>query len=157
VEWAHAIAPGANIVLVEAASDSLDDLFGAVRYVSQLAGVSVISMSWGTSEFSSESTYDSLFATPAGHDTVTYVAASGDSGSWSGPMYPSVSPNVLAVGGTTLTLSAGNGYGSESGWSDSTGGFSGMGSHYWSIESEPFYQTATLQSVGLNYGVRTTP
>jgi subtilase family serine protease len=157
VEWAHAIAPEANIVLVEASSASLDALFTAVRYASQLAGVSVVSMSWGTNEFSGESHYDSLFTTPAGHNNVTYVAASGDSGAWSGPMYPSVSPNVLAVGGTSLTLGSGNSYGSESGWTYSTGGFSGLDSNYRSYETEPSYQTSTRESVGLNDGVRTTP
>ena len=64
--------------------------------------------------------------------------------------YPSASPNVLAVGGTTLTLSSGGSYGSESGWSGSTGGFS-------SYEAEPSYQVATLESVGLSDGHRTTP
>ncbi|MGO9919984.1 MAG: hypothetical protein ACLQIB_35490, partial [Isosphaeraceae bacterium] len=153
VEWAHAVAPAANIVLVEASSDSLSDLFKAVSYASDRLGVSVVSMSWGTTEFWGESAYDSIF----NHTGVTFVAASGDSGAWYGPMYPSVSPNVLAVGGTSLTLAAGNTYGSETGWSDSTGGFSGFDSDWWTYELEPSYQTATLQAVGLNYGVRTTP
>src|SRR5208282_4491906 len=65
--------------------------------------------------------------------------------------------NVLAVGGTTLTLAAGNTYGSETAWSDSTGGFSGFDSNWWTYEPETSYQTATLQAVGLSYGVRTTP
>jgi hypothetical protein len=65
-------------------------------------------------------------------------------------LYPSVSPNVLAVGGTTLTLNVDGSYGSEMGWSRSTGGFS-------ADEREPSYQTSTLQSVGLSHGVRTTP
>ena len=157
VEWAHAVAPEANIVLVEASSASLNALFSAVSYASKLQGVSVVSMSWGTTEFWGESAYDSIFTTPAGHNGVTFVAASGDSGAWSGPMYPSVSPNVLAVGGTTLTLAASNTYGSETGWSDSTGGFSGYDSDWRFYESEPSYQTATLQAAGLSYGVRTTP
>ena len=110
VEWAHALAPAANILIVEAASSSLSSLFSAVSYASKQAGVSVVSMSWGTNEFWGESYYDSLFTTPAGHSGVTYVAASGDSGAWYGPMYPSVSPNVLAVGGTTLTLTGGSSY-----------------------------------------------
>ena len=114
-------------------------------------------MSWGTTEFWGESAYDSIFTTPAGHTGVTFVAASGDSGAWYGPMYPSVSPNVLAVGGTTLTLAANNTYGSETGWSDSTGGFSGYDSDWRTYEPEPSYQTATLQAAGLSYGVRTTP
>ena len=157
VEWAHAVAPEANIVLVEASSASLNSLFSAVSFASKLQGVSVVSMSWGTTEFLGESAYDSIFTTPAGHNAVTFVAASGDSGAWSGPMYPAVSPNVLAVGGSTLTLAANNTYGSETGWSDSTGGFSGYDSDWRYYESEPSYQTATLQAAGLSYGVRTTP
>jgi subtilase family serine protease len=156
VEWAHALAPGANILLVEAASSSLSDLFSAVSYASRQVGVSVVSMSWGTTEFWGQGSYDSLFTTPVGHSGVAYVAASGDSGAWNGPMYPSVSPNVLAVGGTTLTMSGGS-YGSETGWAGSTGGFSGLDSYWWFYEPEPSYQTAALQAVGLNYGVRTTP
>ena len=157
VEWAHAVAPGANIDLVEASSATLSGLFSAVNYARYQPGVSVVSMSWGTPEFWGESAYDSIFTTPAGHTGVTFVAASGDSGAWYGPMYPSVSPNVLAVGGTTLTLAASNTYGSETGWSDSTGGFSGYDSDWRTYEPEPSYQTATLQAVGLSYGVRTTP
>jgi subtilase family serine protease len=150
VEWAHAIAPEANIVLVEASSDSLQDLFSAVSYASTLSGVSVISMSWGTSEFSTETNYDHYFTTPSGHINITYVAATGDDGAWSGVMYPAASPNVLAVGGTTLTLSSSGSYGSESGWSGSTGGFS-------LYESEPSDQAATLASVGLSDGKRAVP
>jgi hypothetical protein len=157
VEWAHAIAPAANIILVEAASSSLSSLFNAVSFASEQTGVSVVSMSWGTNEFLGESNYDGLFTTPAGHTNVAYVAASGDTGAWYGPEYPSVSPNVLAVGGTTLSLSSGNSYGSETGWSDSTGGFSGLDSDFQSYESEPSYQTSTLQAAGLSDGVRTTP
>ena len=107
VEWAHAIAPDANIVLVEASSASIEALFGAVQYASNLPGVGVVSMSWGASESATESRYDGLFATPAGHTGITYIAASGDTGASSGVMYPAASPDVLAVGGTTLTLSAG--------------------------------------------------
>jgi subtilase family serine protease len=131
VEWAHAIAPGANILLVEATTASLGDLLSAVNYARNQVGVSVVSMSWGAGEFSGEGSYDSYFTTPAGHSGVTFVASSGDSGapaSW-----PSISSNVLAVGGTTLTLGAGNVYGGEKGWSGSGGGYS-------PYESEPSYQ-----------------
>ncbi len=157
VEWAHAIAPAANIILVEAASSSLSSLFSAVKFASEQPGVDVVSMSWGTDEFRGESSYDSLFTTPAGHNNVAYVAASGDAGAWSGPEYPSVSPNVLAVGGTTLNLSPAARYGAESGWSGSTGGFSGLDSNFRSSEPEPAYQTSTLESAGLSFGARTTP
>ena len=54
VEWAHAVAPGASILLVEANSSSLGDLLTAVNYARNAAGVSVVSMSWGAGEFSSE-------------------------------------------------------------------------------------------------------
>jgi subtilase family serine protease len=156
VEWAHAMAPAAKILLVEASSASLSGLFSAVSYASKQAGVSVVSMSWGTTEFWGQWAYDSLFTTPTGHSGVTYVAASGDSGAWYGPMYPSSSPNVLAVGGTSLTISGSN-YAGETAWSGSTGGFSGLDSYWQFYEGEPAYQTAALQAVGLNYGVRTTP
>jgi hypothetical protein len=157
VEWAHAIAPAANILLVEAPNASLGNLFSAVSFASQQAGVDVVSMSWGTDEFIGESAYNSLFTTPAGHANVTYVAASGDQAASSGPEFPSVAPNVLAVGGTTLSLTASGSYGSESGWSGSTGGFSGLDNGFFSFESEPSFQTSTLESVGLSFGVRTTP
>jgi hypothetical protein len=157
VEWAHAIAPAANLILVEAATSNLANLFSAVGFAGKQAGVTVVSMSWGTAEFRGESTYNGEFTTAAGHANVTYVAASGDSAAYSGPEYPSVSPDVLAVGGTTLTLTASGSYGSESAWSDSTGGFSGTDSNFRSYESEPSFQTSTLESVGLSGGVRTTP
>ncbi len=60
-EWAHAMAPNATIYLVEAMSNSLSDLFTAVSKASSLvvaAGGGQVSMSWGTSEFSSETNYD---------------------------------------------------------------------------------------------------
>ncbi|HWE94996.1 MAG TPA: S53 family peptidase [Tepidisphaeraceae bacterium] len=145
VEWAHAIAPGANILLVTANSASLGDLLTAVDYARNAPGVSTVSMSWGGSEFYRQTAYDSYFTTPAGHTGVTFVAASGDSGSFWGPQWPASSPNVLSVGGTTLTLNASGTYGSETGWGGSGGGIS-------SVESEPAYQAGVQ-----NTGARTTP
>jgi subtilase family serine protease len=129
VEWAHAMAPGANILLVEANSSNLSDLLTAVNYAGQHA--SVVSMSWGSGEFSGETSYDSYFTTPG----VTYVAASGDNGA--PPTWPAVSPNVVAVGGTTLTLNSSNSISSETAWSSSGGGIS-------AYESLPGYQTAAV-------------
>ncbi len=146
VEWAHAVAPAANIVLVEAQPD-LNDLFGAVSFASKLPGVSVVSMSWGTGEFSGESSYDSVFTTPTGHSGVTFVASSGDSGTTE---YPSASPNVLSVGGTTLSVTSQGNYVSETAWSQS-----GTGSSPY--ESQPSWQTGATGSVGLSTGGRTTP
>ena len=136
VEWAHSIAPQANIILFEAASDSDTDLMAAVNTARNYPGVSVVSMSWGGSD-GSESQYDSYFTTPSGHIGVTFLAATGDTAAPSG--FPAYSSNVIAVGGTTLTVN-GSSYVSETGWSDSSGGQS-------TYETEPSYQTA-LQSSG---------
>ncbi len=137
VEWAHAIAPGAKILLVEASSSSLTDLLAAVNYARGVSGVSVVSMSWGAGEWSGESAYDSYFTTPAGHTGVTFVASSGDSGSAGAPEWPSVSPNVLAVGGTQLSVDASGDYLGETGWSGSGGGIS-------AYENHPAYQTGVV-------------
>lgn len=117
VEWVHAIAPDAKILLVVAKSDLLEDFLTAIDYATS-HGAQVVSNSWGVDEFFSESRYESHFQ----HPGVVYVAASGDDGA--GVEWPAVSPNVLAVGGTSLVISAQNSYRSESGWSDSGGGVS---------------------------------
>jgi subtilase family serine protease len=135
VEWIHAIAPGANIMLVETNSANTSDLMAGVKYARSASGVSVVSMSWGGSEFNGETSYDSEFTTPSGHTGVTFVAASGDTGSASGVDWPASSPDVLSVGGTSLYVSSSSGaYSSETGWSDSTGGVS-------QYEGEPEYQS----------------
>lgn len=131
VQWVHALAPGANIVLVEANSASVSDLFAAVTTAANLPGVSVVSMSFGGGEFASELQYDSIFKTPTGHQGVTFVASTGDNGAPGG--FPAFSSNVLAVGGTTLTLDSAGNYVSESAWSGSGGGIS-------KYESQPTYQ-----------------
>jgi hypothetical protein len=148
VEWAHAMAPGANIVLVEANSSSTPDLMTAVNYARNLPNVSVVSMSWGSNggEYSVETSYDSDFTTPSGHKGITFVASSGDNGSSAAPIYPSVSPNVLAVGGTQLAINSAGNYQSETAWSGSGGGIS-------AYESQPSYQkgivtqTRTMRAV----------
>jgi hypothetical protein len=131
VEWAHAIAPAASILLVEAKSDNWSDLEAAVDYAKGVSGVSVVSMSWGGSEYSSETSDDGTFSQPG----VSFVTSAGDDGSPAS--YPATSPNVLSVGGTTLNLtkvtSTGATYGSETAWSDGGGGIS-------AYEKEPAYQ-----------------
>ena len=108
-------APRASIVVVEANSDYDSDLYPAVDAARNYAGVSVVSMSWGSGEFPGETSYDNVFTTPVGHQGVTFLAATGDYGSPGG--YPAYSPNVVAVGGTTLTLNSDGSYKSEVGWS----------------------------------------
>jgi subtilase family serine protease len=145
VEWAHVMAPGATIDVVEARSDSLPDLMYAVDFARHIQGVSVVSMSWGSGEFGSEKAYDSVFTTPAGHTGVTFVAASGDSGANSGAQWPASSPNVVAVGGTSLNVNAVGTTIFETAWAGSGGGYS-------VLESEPAYQTSVQQT-----GRRSTP
>jgi subtilase family serine protease len=135
VEWAHAIAPGATILLVEAASSSFTDLLTAVDTAVSM-GAKQVSMSWGSNnEFSSETSLDSHFQ----HPGVTFLASSGDSGSV--VEYPAVSPYVTAVGGTTLPLDANSNRISETAWNGSGGGVS-------TLESLPTYQTGFLSAKG---------
>src|SRR5205807_1848888 len=57
VEWAHAVAPQARILLVEANSNSIADLLRAVDYARHYQGVTVVSMSWDAREFAGEGKY----------------------------------------------------------------------------------------------------
>ncbi|MGA2619758.1 MAG: Ig-like domain repeat protein [Thermoguttaceae bacterium] len=138
VEWAHAVAPQANIILFEANSPYMSDLMTAVLKAAS-SGVSVVSMSFGTDEFSGETSYDSDFVAQG----VTFVASTGDGGSPG--EYPAYSPDVVAVGGTSLSLNSDNTYKSETAWSDSGGGKSTQ-------ESEPSYQQPVQTT-----GMRQTP
>jgi hypothetical protein len=133
VEWAHAIAPGAKIMLVEAKSDNLKDLEIAVDFARHATGVSVVSTSWGTDQAPVQSD-NSHFTTPAGHQGVTFVASSGDYGN---ATWPAISSNVLAVGGTTLHLNSTGGYGDETAWNESGGGVAHN-------EPEPSFQSKLL-------------
>ena len=120
VEWSHALAPAANIVVVEGGTD----LLTAVQTAASLPGVSVVSMSFGVSDTLEQLITDRIFTTPAGHQGVTFFASSGDSGAPT--IYPSDSPNVVAVGGTTLNLDDAGNILSETAWSGSGGGTSSV-------------------------------
>ncbi len=115
VQWAHAIAPGAKILLVEASSNSFANLLAAEDYAK--AHAQYVSNSWGGSEFSGETGYDSHFVQPG----VSFFVSSGDAGLPA--EYPSASPNVISVGGTTLHFTGGV-FSSETGWSGGGGGCS---------------------------------
>ena len=138
IEWSHVIAPAANIVLLEADDNGPSNLFQAVSTAASLPNVVCVSMSFGNAERLDESAYDSTFTMPAGHQPVTFLAASGDQGAPG--LYPAYSPNVVAVGGTSITFAAGTidgTYGSETTWNNSHGATGGGIS---SIESKPGYQ-----------------
>ncbi|MBS1719919.1 MAG: S53 family peptidase [Armatimonadetes bacterium] len=137
IQWAHAMAPSAKIYLVEANSPSINDLTVAVKKAATLPGVRCVSMSWGATEFSAVSQFESTF-TKSG---VVFFASSGDIGgqkSW-----PALSPNVICVGGTSLKLSSG--VWNDTVWSGSGGGIS-------SFFNRPSYQNSVSSIVGPKRG-----
>jgi kumamolisin len=143
VQWSHAMAPDAQIVLVEAASNSDSDLLTAEAVASKMvnaAGGGEVSNSWGGSEFSGETSYDSDFVKA----NVVFFASTGDS---PGTEWPSISPNVVAAGGTTVRRNPSTGkYLSEYPWDSAGGGVS-------EYESIPSYQSKISSIVGNGRGV----
>ena len=129
VEWAHAIAPSAKILLVEATTPSGANLLKAVDYAAKQKGVSAISMSWGGAEFPEETTLDSHFKSIS---SAPFFASSGDNGT--GASWPASSPNVIGVGGTSLALGANGALIKETAWQGSGGGVS-------AYEKAPAFQT----------------
>lgn len=105
IEWAHAMAPNANIVLYEATNNSNANLFAAVNTAKNNAAVAVVSMSFGSGEYSGETSNDSTFTTPAGRlaanpkQGMTFVAATGDSGTRAiiRPFRPTWSPSAAPL------------------------------------------------------------
>lgn len=140
VEWAYAMAPEAKIILVEAASDSMQDLFNAVQ-VAVKSGATVVSMSWGGGEFVDQTSLDPIFNNPK----VTFVASSGDSGT--GTLYPAASPYVLSVGGTTLSVDSYGNYQGETAWSGSGGGVSTIETWPASQKGLPIPQANNMRGV----------
>ena len=137
VEWAHAIAPNAKILLVEAVTPSGNNLINAVDYAAGRSDVTAVSMSWGGSEFTEEKSLDSHFVSRSG---AVFFASSGDNG-W-GASWPAASPNVVSVGGTSLSSN------SESAWKGSGGGVS-------KYEASPGFQSS--YSIPKSKGMRAIP
>ena len=105
IEYSHAMAPQAKLYLVEAQSNYDTDLYCAVSVASTLVareGGGEISMGWGGPEYPGETSADSFFT----KRHVVYFAAAGDG---AGVIYPSASPNVVSVGGTSLSMSLNTG------------------------------------------------
>ncbi len=127
VQAAHAMCQNCNILLVEASNASYNNLMTAVDRAVNM-GAKVVSNSYGSNEFSGETTYDTHFNKPG----IAFTFSSGDSGY--GASYPAASKYVTAVGGTTLNLS-GNSYISESVWD-------GAGSGCSLYESQPAWQSS---------------
>ena len=129
IEMAHALAPGAQVILVEAASDSYNDLFAAEQVAANLvaaAGGGEVSNSWSGGEFSGEMQVAPAFS----GKNVVFFASSGDT---SGTGVPSSLPNVISVGGTTINRDATGNFINQSTWASTGGGLS------------PFVATPTFQ------------
>jgi kumamolisin len=141
-QWAHAMAPGAKIYLVEAASNSFTDLLTAEDKASALvaaAGGGEVSNSWGGSEFSGETSFDGHFKKTG----VVYFASAGDS---PGTLWPSVSPFVVSAGGTETTHNLSTGaFFKEVAWQETGGGVS-------PFEPRPSYQNVVSGIVGSHRG-----
>lgn len=155
VEWAHAIAPRANIVLALAPSDSDADQIRMESYIVNNRLGDVLSMSFGEGEScmppSLRQQEHELFeaATARG---VTFVAGAGDQGAaqfctdpnalFKAVSIPASDPFVTAVGGTNLIADLKTGaYRSESVWNDSSGA---GGGGFSSIFSRPSFQNGTV-------------
>jgi subtilase family serine protease len=117
VQWAHAMAPQARIVLVQATNAFLTNMLAAVDEAVRNQHATVVSMSWGLPETRDRSG-DYQFVFPG----VSFVAASGDFGHPG--LWPAAAAEVTAVGGTKLNTTSKGDYGSEHSWPDSGGGLS---------------------------------
>ena len=124
IEWAHAMAPNAKILLVEACTNYLSDLQFAVLVAAKevsARGGGDVSNSWGSNEYSGEvGAVDNTFRYY--WNKIVYFASAGDYG-W-GAQYPSSSPWVVSAGGTTVNRDAGGNFLNESCWAGSGGGVS---------------------------------
>ena len=170
VEYAHVMAPSASILLVESPDDNTpadlaEGIAEARSYTNTtwcVNGASVVSISYGYTESSGNSGSDTDFATAStSHDGVTFFASSGDEGAYvssstKGVYWPAEVPNVVAVGGTTLTQSNGT-YTSEAGWGNSTNsyGSGGSGGGLATLYSQPSYQVGKVN--GLTTTKRAVP
>jgi len=123
VQWAHAIAPAAKILLVEADTDLTADLYNAVAKAAKALQPTggVISMTFEAPENFIGRQFDNLFRTGLTAN-VSLVAAAGDFPSE--VSHPGVNEEVLSVGGTSLQVDGAGNRIDESAWSNSGGGVS---------------------------------
>ncbi len=127
LDMTSAICPQCKIILVEASSNSFTNLLAAVDEAVTL-GANAISNSYGGSESSGETSYESHF----NHPGIAITASSGDNGY--GVEYPAASGFVTAVGGTSLTRASNARGFTETAWS-------GAGSGCSAYISKPGWQT----------------
>jgi Putative Ig domain len=134
IDMVSAICPNCHIILVEASSTSTSDLGDGVNAAVKL-GAGFVSNSYGGSESSSDSTFDTDYYN---HPGVAIVASAGDDGY--GVSYPAASRYVTSVGGTSLTTAANARGWAESVWGSTSGG-EGTGSGCSADDAKPTWQT----------------
>jgi len=145
VEYSHAMAPNAQIIVAQFCSDPFSGGTSAAEYlagqaVSAAGGGEVSnSFTYNGGEDPSELSWDQYMTSPG----VVYFSSAGDSGV--GAAYPSVSPNTVSAGGTRVIRSSGNFTGEEDCWSGSGGGIS-------AYEALPNYQLIVGNRTGPKRG-----
>jgi subtilase family serine protease len=126
LDMVSAICPKCHILLVEATSNSNANLYASENTAARL-GATEISNSYGGSETSSDPSNNSFF----NHPGIAITVSSGDSGY--GVEFPAASPDVTAVGGTSLTRTS-----NSRGWTETA--WSGAGSGCSAYEAEQVWQ-----------------
>ena len=133
VQYAHAVAPYADIALILTKDDTLASMYSGITFGNTLSNVVSMSMSWGLPERYAFSTSISRFSTQDNllfnKPNILYCASTGDDGAAAGVIYPSTSPNVCGVGGSSLQMNSLNQMVTpvkETGWSGSGGGKSNI-------------------------------
>ncbi|MFG2724663.1 peptidase S8 [Streptomyces canus] len=135
LDMVSAVAPNAKILLVEAKSATMANLGTAVNEAVTL-GAKFVSNSYGGSESSSDTTYDSSYFN---HPGVAITVSAGDEGY--GAEYPAASKYVTSVGGTALSTSSNTRGWTETVWNTSS--TEGTGSGCSSYDAKPSWQTET--------------
>ena len=125
VEWAHAVAPGANIDLVVPPSSSFQDIDQGLFYAIDYDLGNVLSGSYGSPESlvaQTELDTESLISEIAAISGISANFSSGDDGDYSAfgisatVSDPADSPYATAVGGVTVSLNSDNSIAWLSGW-----------------------------------------
>ncbi|MEW2301109.1 S53 family peptidase [Streptomyces sp. NPDC006655] len=135
LDMASAICPNCKILLVEATSATMANLGTAVNEAVSL-GAKFVSNSYGGSESSSDTSYDSSYFN---HPGVAVTVSAGDSAY--GAEYPAASKYVTSVGGTKLSTSS-----TTRGWTETvwkTSSTEGTGSGCSAYDAKPTWQTDT--------------
>lgn len=158
-QMVHAIAPNAKIILVTAASQSVNDLFKAIIYAAGLPGVTAVSISFGGYSSVQQADIQNFDSQLSGFQSqgLVFFASSGDYGNYNyniNHYYPAESPYVTAVGGTHIKSVPWISAQSEVAWEFSGGGFS-------SHEIMPTWQSSYLSRIGwsipIGSGMRLLP